>query len=363
MGFKIAHWSLTNGSGLNSVAVDIAKAETALGHDSKTIPTDKIKDGEVDKSEWEWGMDADVHVAHSHIPDDVRDGKGKIMWIGHGTPEVCFQSAALEKQMGAWGLVLYWLKEADANVTFWDRHKYIWESMCNKGRTVDLIPMGVDKEFWKPVKSRGKYAGEPSFLTNENSHQIKWCFDIAMAWPEIYKKHREARLHINYIPSNQLHAFYPLFYGNGTQFSSFITGNVLSKEDLRNAFVSIDYYISPVQYGDFNRICLEAKASGCKVISYAGNPYADYWLTLQDQRSIAQELIQIAKGEREARQTKEIPDIKDTASALIKIYERICNESNPVKSKPIKERDNGDVPVEVNTPGTDLETVEGQTSR
>lgn len=348
---KISHWSLSNGSGLSKVVEDVVKAECAIGLDSHFIATDKVDtDKKLDKTGWENGVGADVHVAHSHIPDEARDGKGKIMWVAHGTPEVCFQSSALHNTSGAWSLVLYWLKEADANVTFWERHKYIWESLCHKGRTVDLIPLGIDKEFWKPVKSRGKYAGSPSFLTNENSHQIKWCYDIAIAWPEVYKNARDARLHINYIPSNQFQAFYPLFYGNGTQFSAFLTGNTLNKEDLRNAFVSIDYYINPVQYGDFNRIGLEAKASGCKVISYAGNPYADYWLTLQDQRSIAQELISIAKGEREPRQTEEVPDIKDTAEAMKKIYERICNESSPIKSREVKEENNGGVPCEIPEP-------------
>lgn len=321
---KIAHWSLTNGSGLSKVAEDLVKAECKIGLDSHFISTDKHDaDGKVDKKGWEHGVDADVHIAHSHIPDEVRDCKGKIMWVGHGTPEVCFQSAALENTTGAWGLVLYWLKKADANVTFWPRHKYIWDSMCDKGREVDLVPLGVDKSFWKPTESRGKYAGEPSFMSVENSHQIKWCYDMAIAWPEIYNTVRDARLHLSYLPSNQLHAFWPLFYANGTVFSSFINSNVMGKEDLRNAFCSIDYYINPVQYGDFNRVGLEAKACGCKVISYAGNPYADFWLSLQDQRSIAHELIQIARKEREPLTTEDVPDIKDTAEAMKKIYERI----------------------------------------
>ena len=319
---KIAHWSLSNGSGLRNVAEDMSKSECAIGLDSHFVATDKTLDGKIDKTGWESVMDADVHVAHSHIPDEVRNLNNKKVFVGHGTPEVCFQSSALANGPGAWGMSLYWLKEADAAVTFWPRHQYIWKSLCDKRTVVDLVPLGVDKSFWKPGESRGKYAGSPSFLTNENSHQIKWCYDIAIAWPEVYNNVRDARVHINYIPTNQFHAYYPLFYGNGTIYSSYI-GGVLGKEDLLNAFRSIDYYINPVIYGDFNRVGLEAKACGCKVISYAGNPYADYWLSLQDQRSIASELTAIAKGDREPRQTEEVPDIKDTAEAMLKIYERI----------------------------------------
>jgi hypothetical protein len=101
----------------------------------------------------------------------------------------------------------------------------------------------------------------------------------------------------------------------------------MGHEDLRNVFNSVDYYIGLVRYGDFNRISMEAKASGCKLISYTGNPYADYWLPEGDQRTMAGELIKILKGEVKPRANQtlepilEVPDISETAAEMIKIYE------------------------------------------
>ena len=68
---------------------------------------------------------------------------------------------------------------------------------------------------------------------------------------------------------------------------------------------------------------LEAKASGCKVISYTGNPYADYWVPEGDQRIIAKKLIKILKGDVKPKATQEVPDISETAAAMLKIYEEI----------------------------------------
>ena len=192
--------------------------------------------------------------------------------------------------------------------------------------------MGVNLDFWKPVKSRGKYDGEPSVLTCENSNRIKWCYDIAIAWPEVANTMKHGRLHINYLPSNQQPAFYPLFYSNGLVYSSYVTSTKLGPEDLRNAFVSVDYYISPVMYGDFNAVCLEAKASGCKIISYVGNPYADYWLTSQDQRVIAADLIRIFKSEVEPLNSQKVIDIKVTGEYMLKIYERLGCDMKKSKS-------------------------------
>jgi hypothetical protein len=78
-----------------------------------------------------------------------------------------------------------------------------------------------------------------------------------------------------------------------------------------------------VRYGDFNRICLEANASGAKTISYYGNPYSDFWIPEGDQRVIADYLIKILDGEVAPRKKTSVPDISETANEMIKIYETL----------------------------------------
>lgn len=316
---KIAHWTLDNGSGLHRVAESMALAEKALGYDSSIIVS-------TNKSQWDMGVDADVHVSHSHVPDEAIKAGSKVVWVGHGTPEHCFQISVDEGLRGgyapsdSWMICQYWLQKADALVTFWPRHQAIWKSLCDKNTEVHCIPMGVDKLFWSPQESRGKFAGEPSLYTAENCHNIKWPLDLLMLWPWVTEEIKKARLHAHYIPRDQHRWWFPLVNRNGAAFKSYISGGVFSHADLRNAFSSVDYYIGLVRYGDFNRICLEAKATGAKLISYRGNPYADYWITEGDQREMAKELIAILKGDCVPRETLEVPDVKQTAEAMIEIY-------------------------------------------
>ncbi len=316
---KIAHWTLKNKSGLHRVAESMAAEEVKLGIESVLVDS-------VNMQEWEMGVDADVNVVHSHLPDTMKTQAKRIVWIGHGTPEHVFQSSMEASLNGGYGasdpfmLIQHWIREADALVTFWPRHQAIWQSMAGKGKSVHCIPMGVDKNFWKPVESRGKYAGDPSVFTAENCHYIKWPLDLFIAWPWVTKEITDARLHAGYLPNDQHRHWFPLINQNGAAYTSFISANVLGHEDLRNTFNSVDYYIGLVRYGDFNRISMEAKASGCKLISYPGNPYADYWVTEGDQRKIADELIRIFKGEVEPLTPLEVPDISETTKAMIDIY-------------------------------------------
>lgn len=310
---------------MHRVCASIVEEEIKRGIDSILVPLDEPdKHGLAD--------DANIHVAHTHLnARALRDKKAKKIWIGHGTPEVCFHGAYEDGMKGSYGhgdgwmLAQYWMQNADAIVTFWPRHQKIWKSLCDKRTIVDCVPLGIDKEFWKPIPSLGKYVGTPSVFTAENCYEIKWPLDLFIAWPWVVEdeKLHEASLHAIYVPHDQHRWWFPLVNRNGCGFSSYITAMHFDHISLRNAFISTDFYIGLVRYGDFNRACLEAKASGAKVISYKGNPYADFWVTEGDQRVIAEELKMILKGEVEPRKTEEIPSIKDTVDGMVKVYERI----------------------------------------
>jgi len=317
-----------NKSGMNRVAESLVKAEKELGHDSHLC---NIQDHE--QSHFDNMVDCDIHVSHTHFPDWMRKKLTKplkLVWIGHGTPEHVFQTAVetgTTKGYGhgdGWMLVMNWLRTADACVTFWPRHQAIWQSICDKHTKVHCVPLGVDKSFWKKTPTRGKFAGSPSLFTAENCHYIKWPLDLFIAWPWIYPKvEGNPLLHATYLPNDMHRWFFPLVNRNGCSYASHISPMVFGHEELRNAFNSVDYYIGLVRYGDFNRISLEANASGVKTISYRGNEYSDYWITEGDQRVMADELINILNGKVEPRKKSPVPDVIDTAKAMIEIYEGI----------------------------------------
>lgn len=320
---------MENRSGMHRVAQSFVDAERKLGIDSVLAnPTDETK----------WVYDADINVSHTHLPDKVQtkvpfpffEPKKKekpMVWISHGTPDHVFQSS-VEQAHGyghhdGWMLVQNWLRTAHACVTFWPRHQRIWQSMCQRGRKVHLVPLGVDKEFWRPGESRGKFAGTPSVLNCENQHYIKWSWDLLVIWPWILEHLESAKLHQLYLPNDCHRWFFPLVNSNGASYGAYISSSVFDHEDLRNAYRSCDFYCGLVRYGDFNRVSLEANASGTKTISYRGNPYSDYWITEGDQRDMARELLAILKGEVEPRQKEQPPDISETAKAMIEIYNTI----------------------------------------
>jgi len=325
MSLKIAHWTMFNNSGMFRMAESFAKAECALGLQSYLVNYQ-------DPEGYEEILDADIHVVHTHLPDDVRQQLTrplKLVWMGHGTPEYVFLKSVIDSSRGygvsdSWQLIQYWMQQADALVTFWPRHQRIWKSLCDKRTIVDCIPMGVEKDFWQPVQSLGKYLGSPSVFTAENCDFSKWPLDLMITWPWVCEELPVAHLHCVYLPNDQHRWFFPLMNRNGAGFKTIAAGIIMDKVTLRNAFCSTDYFISLVRYGDFNRLSLEANATGAKIISYAGNEYADYWIQEGDQRGMAKSLVSILKGEINPRKKKlETPDISETAKAMFKIYERI----------------------------------------
>lgn len=325
---KVVHWTMFNRSGMNRVAETLCEAEKALGLDSYLANPQNS-----DISTFDHLLDADVHVSHTHFPDEFAKKitkPYKLVWVAHGTPENVFMQSV---ENGTWqkhgcgdGLMLHqhWLSVADACVTFWPRHQAIWQSMAGKHQKVHCIPLGVDKTFWKPMTSRGHFAGNPAIGTWENCHTIKWPYDLIIAWPWVYPKLSPSpSLHVLYLPNDVHRWFFPLANSNGAAYASHMSSIVYDHENLRNAYNSIDFYIGLVRYGDFNRVSLEANACGCKTVSYAGNPHSDYWVTEGDQRILADQLIDIFSGKAIPRQKTPVPDAAETATAMKSIYESL----------------------------------------
>lgn len=323
---KIVHWTLRNGSGMHRVAEATAEAERALGLDS-------VVASHTDIETWAAAEGAAVHVCHTHIPDGVlaKQPDAKTVYVQHGTIEHTYQVAFDRAMTGtyghedAWQLMQHRLQHSDAVVTFWPRHAALLDPMLDKGRRVDVVPMGVERDFWgdATVTSRGKFAGTPSVFTAENQHPIKWILDTILMWPLISAKARDAVLHAPYLPYSHHRLVFPLANRNGTSYKAHLSHVSFSREELRNAFRSTDFFWSPVRYGDFNRLCLEAKAAGATVVSYPGNPYADFWVPEGDHRETAAAFAAILSGAGERRVSEAAPDVSDTAKAMADIYGRI----------------------------------------
>lgn len=317
-----------NSSGMNSVAETMVKFEKELGLDSQIAnPFAETREVLMEKF-----RDADVHVSHTYFPEwfkrSLTKTDYKLVWIGHGTPENIFNGSVEDGHATPYGmndglmLQQYYMQHADIIITHWERHAAIYRTQVDKKTPIHVVPMGIDKTFWKPVPSRGKFAGSPSLLYAENCHPIKWPFDMFITWPMVYPYVKgDATLHVTRLPQDLHRWFFPLVNRNGSAYASHISSVMWNAEDLRNSLCSVDYQIGLVLKGDFNRICLEAASCGCKTISYQGNPYSDFWLPEGDQREIAKSLISILNGNTPPRNKTPVPDARDTAVAMRKLYE------------------------------------------
>lgn len=310
---------------MGRTAASIVAAERLLGLESLLLNCQ-------DAASTPLGADADLHVIHTHAPDDVVHSGKPLIWVAHGTPEVMFhggyEQGIVNGKYGhgdAWMLAQFWLQHCDATVTFWPRHHRIWKSLSDKRTQVVCLPLGIDRTFWAPQPTRGKFAGTPAVMTAENCYEMKWPLDLFLAWPWVVEHHRAARLHALYVPKDQHRWWFTLANRNGCAFHAYIGPHVFEPDELHNAFCSIDFYVGLVRYGDANRIGLEAASSGAKVISYRGNPYSHYWVTEGDQRVLATELTAILAGSVEPRFPEPVPSIDDTVAQLKTLYEQVAS--------------------------------------
>lgn len=294
---------------------------------------------------YEQAFDADVHVGHTCLPL-MANGKSfqkqltkpfRLVSIGHGTPEHVFEGSVQAAEFGRYApsdsfmILLHDLKRAHARVTFWPRHKWILDQFMATGTEIKLVKLGVDKKFWAEGESRGKYAGNPSLLSCENSHAIKWPLQLLLMWPYVADELAEACLHVCYLPTDQARHWFPLVDGNGAHFRAHIGPWTFPHDELRRVFKSFDFLWNGVRFGDFNVLGLEAVAAGLKVISYKGNPYSHYWIEEGDIRTQCEQLTAVLRGDVEERTDREeVIDVAETAKQMGEIYDSIIPTAHKV---------------------------------
>lgn len=323
---RSVQWVTPNGSGMHHVAETLARAELACGVESRCLdPHDALQDG------WDFARAADVHVNHTHLPDEFQ-GKPHV-FVHHGTPEIVFELAVRDAEQNGYntgtGMAQHFrlMQEADAIVTFWERHHALIDLMTDKATKVDLLPMGVDHAFWSGGTSHGHYLGKPALLNCENAYPFKWSVDFLRVWRWVWDKIPGATLHVANVPANLLPQIKLMTARSGAVYGTVAGSWTYDANNLRNIFKQVDFYLSTVRYGDHNRMSMEAGASGLKVISYPGNLYADYWMREGDIRETIKDLISILDGTTPPRADKlPVPTEADMAHGMIHVYQRILGQ-------------------------------------
>lgn len=334
MPIKTVHWVSPNNSGMHHVAASMARAELAIGVEARVLdPHDASESG------WELALEADVHINHTHLPDTIGGKSFKrsslkpltTVFVHHGTPEVIFDIAVKESEGNPYnagtGMAQHFrlMQESDATVCFVPRHRDLLDLMTDKATKIDCVPMGMDAAFWSGGINQGRYTGKPSFYNCENAYPFKWAVDFLRVWRWVWDEIPGATLHVTHLPTNTLEQVKMMTSRSGAVYGTVAGSWKYDAMNLRNIFTQVDFYLSTVRYGDFNRMSMEAGSSGLKVISYLGNPYADYHIREGDIRESVKDLIAIGKGEVAPRDKTPIPSERDMAEAMVNVYERILD--------------------------------------
>lgn len=344
---RIAHWTLINGpSGLHHMAVAMSEADRRLGHDSALVDVEKPET-------WLSGhaIDADLHVVHTRFPDiqwsRIKNRTGtlpKTVFVSHGIPEWNMELALNQFNIdGAevyyphdyWMLTRHWMRVADAFVVLNPRQQAIYETMAQKGRIIDCVPMGVDTAFWAGGAKSARFEGQPAVWMSENQSRIKWALDVFTAWPFVLRDHPQAFLHAHYIVFDMQRFLVDFANSNGCAYRANITARTFSHESLRTMWTGFDFNLATTRYGDNTVLTMQAEAAGLKTISYPGNAYASYWMPEGDQRVMAKTLSAIFAGDVPMRVKEPVPSLEEMGRAMEAVYARVLDREvrlhQPVK--------------------------------
>jgi hypothetical protein len=304
---KVVHYTQFNASGMNRVAESIVSAERAAGLDSHLLNI-------FDEQDWSVGFDADVHVAHTHFPRlqerqsfrrMLTKTPAKIVAFFHGTPEFVFGDTVKSIQtQGHWASATgsrcsttgsRWPTRASRSGRGIRRCTRRWSTAAPRSI---CIPMGIDHAFWSGGSScKGRWAGNPSVLSCENAHFIKWPFDLITAWRWIYPQLENGSLNLGYVPEDCTGSGRP---GSTTPAPATECAGPPRCGTPRTCATSSSRSTSSSGWCATvtSTACrIEANVAGARTISYRGNPHADYWVTEGDQRILAAELLAILRGD------------------------------------------------------------------
>lgn len=295
---KVAHYLnfAPNLAGIYGTAKDLIIAERKQGIDAQAIdygnglnPPQRhsrvwCKDGEIETIHPDFGLEADIIVRHSALPQKIFDAHKPIVMPLHGAPEYTF----LLEHVGN-SRVLREIMESAKNkdykafITFWKENLFHWRILLPKDMLILYVPPAVDLNKFQPggkLFDFGNKAGDINIVVTgvwRKEYTTPYSVIFAAAkW--IHDKHPNARLHVFGIPGDN--AKYPKNSGPVNQTLLALQRDKLVGHcfrivgNLDEVYRSADMAIT--QHTIASRTVREALASGCPLVAAAGNKYTPY---------------------------------------------------------------------------------------
>ena len=353
MSMKVAHFAgyHPNACGQYHTVKDLVLAEQAKGIDAGFVhcTTDAkgqiaskpdFKDGDFEIHNLRWGIDADIIVRHTCLPQFIEHSGIPIIMALHGRPESTYMLEFLDV-MAVWNLVIMKANEGrnyEAAVYFWEEYKEIWETYMPPEK-LNYIPAMVDMKKFNPEGKKHdfkKWSGSPNIVVADKFRHDITPFNVMQAAAKFQKE---------ICPTAKLHC-----YGLPPAKKSNVLVRGLSKagvigqahtnvKNLDEIFRSADMLITPHVIA--TRIIREALASGLPIVAGTGCRYTPFTADSRDIGGFAREIGKCWKLKQgtngllnaSARKTAmENFRMDKAADAMIEVFEKVLRKR---KAKPI----------------------------
>ena len=341
---RVVHWAMwgPRKSGLYECTKDQIKYERKHGIDSLLglMDIDKptthlIDDGWLSPATWDECKNADIYVIHRGVPETLTDEKKrkKNVFVIHGTAEfLMLEEVASNAEKTAFNTHINLLAENDACIAV-NQHDYDIYKIYDGKNILEMIHDAIDVERYTIEGYQHPFVYHPQILFCDSLRINKHPAHVIWAMHEVLKRLPEARLSVVGLSLISILTWRNLILRSPGQCLTLGMENIqLMTDEVRPYMRGADILVNGNVSGVPSRVELEAMASGCQVISYAGdftkyhpkpfdikdlaNKICDCWEAIKDNRPAAR--LEVRKWVVEnANMEKQVVD------KYIPLYKRI----------------------------------------
>ncbi len=299
---KIVHWSnwAPRQSGMFESVKDQIKYERKAGLQSDLAdPHDKWKEGRAVTDDgwfspisWKQAEDADIHVLHAWIPDEIKKLKGKKhIAVLHGPNEHMFwKEFTTNRKEEAFNLHISILWKYDATVVL-NKHEFDILELYDEHNKLNYIPNSIDLERYQDKNvMKWEYVNHPAILSCDVLRLEKLPAHIIWAMPRIVKRIPEARLNVFSLSLEPISIYRNTFCRSKERNLEHLCESIqLENNNLRPFMKGADIGFNNNVSGIASRVTMEMQAMGVPVISYGGE-YTPYIAKIWDLDSITEQV-------------------------------------------------------------------------
>jgi glycosyltransferase involved in cell wall biosynthesis len=250
-----------------------------------------IDDGWFSPIPWTKAKEADIHVLHSWIPNEIRELKGKkFVAVLHGPNEHMFwKEWVSERKEEAFNLHINILWKYDATVVL-NKHEFDILELYDEHNRLHYIPNSIDLERYQGEEMTWKYTNHPAIISCDVLRLEKLPIHIIWAMPRIAKRIPEARLNIFSLALEPIATYRSVFCRSKERNLEHLCENIqLENNNLTPFMKGADIGFNNNVSGIASRVTMEMQAMGVPVISYGGE-YTPYIAKVWDLDSIAEQV-------------------------------------------------------------------------